>query len=122
MRNIVLLIILALAFCLNELTLTYFLPLAKSDFDVWLKYFIAKDATYDAMFFIFSLVTFSMADTRGTKSVCTFLVIVTGGSFIDKVIFDMNQYLPSDVALICLGILFSTITYVRYGRFKKLDT
>jgi hypothetical protein len=118
MRNIVLLIVLSLAFCWTEASLTYFLPLARTDFDVWLKYFMAKDAVYDAMFFLFSLVLFWNLNERVSKSVSVFLVIVTGGSFIDKVLFDINQYLLSDIVLISMGILLSINTYRKWKTSK----
>jgi hypothetical protein len=118
MRNIVLLGILALMFCLTEVTLTYYLPDAKTDFDVWLKYFMAKDACYDTMFFLFSLVVFWNAQGLA-KAVACFLVIVTGGSFIDKVIFDLNQYLLSDVVLILMGLFLSIYFYLtRWKTYK----
>lgn len=114
MKNIVLLIALALAFCLTEVTLIYFLPLAKTDFDVWLKYFFAKDAVYDTMFFIFSLLLFWNLKIPLQRAISVFLVVVTGGSFMDKVIFNQNLYLLSDVALIASGIVVSIICYIRW--------
>jgi hypothetical protein len=118
MRNIVLLGVLALMFCLTEVTLIYFLPLAETDYDVWLKYFMAKDACYDTMFFLFSLVVFWNAQGLA-KAVACFLVIVTGGSFIDKVIFDLNQYLLSDVVLILMGLFLSIYFYLtRWKTYK----
>lgn len=120
MRNIAVLIILVVAFYITELTLTYFLPLAKTDFDVWLKYFIAKDAVYDAMFFLLFLLVFWMARTKGEKAVSAFAVIVSGGSFVDKVIFSLNQYLTSDVILTLMALAVSISIYRRYGRFHDL--
>jgi ABC-type transport system involved in multi-copper enzyme maturation permease subunit len=117
MKYIAPLIALALAFCLTEVTLIYFLPLAKTDHDVWLQYFLAKDGVYDAMFFLFSLVLFWVF--KETKKmwpamVSAFLVVVTGGSFIDKVIFSLNQYLLSDVALIAMGVLVAINIYRKW--------
>jgi hypothetical protein len=117
MKYIAPLTVLALAFCLTEVTLTYFLPNAKDDFDVWLQYFIAKDGVYDAMFFLFSLTSFyafKELKKMWPTMICAFLVIVTGGSFIDKVIFSLNQYLFSDIALIAMGVLASTQIYRRW--------
>lgn len=120
MRNIVSLGIIALMFCLTEVTLTYYLPDAKTDFDVWLKYFMAKDACYDTMFFLFSLVVFWNTQCLA-KAVACFLVIVTGGSFIDKVIFDLNQYLLSDVVLISLAIILSIYLYQKQWKNYKIS-
>lgn len=119
MRNIVLLILLSIAFCITEGTLTHFLPNAATDFDVWLKYFIAKDAVYDAMFFVFSLLIFWNIDRKNNlqivgKCICIFLVFVTGGSFIDKVIFDLNQYLISDIFLMFWGFVMSVTLYRKW--------
>ena len=119
MKNIVLLIALALAFCITEATLIYFLPLAKTNFDVWLKYFFAKDAVYDAMFFVFSLLLLWNLKIPLQRAISVFLVVVTGGSFMDKVIFNHNQYLLSDVALFVSGILVSIICYIRWKNLKN---
>ncbi len=118
MKNIVLLILLSLAFCLTEVTLTYFLPLARTDFEVWLQYFFAKDAVYDAMFFVFSMLLFWNLKEPLPRAISVFLVIVTGGSFIDKVIFDLNQYLLSDIVLIILGLIVSAINYRKWKTLK----
>lgn len=87
------------------------LPLAPQDYEVWKVYFVVKDAVYDAMFFVFSLVLFWNFQDRLLKSMSVFLVIVTGGSFIDKVIFDLNQYLVSDIVLIVTGIILSAVKW-----------
>jgi hypothetical protein len=115
MKNIVSLSILVLAFCLSEVTLTYFLPLAKTDFDVWLKYFILKDAVYDTMFFLFFLLIFWNVKQRIPNAIATFGVIVSGGSFVDKVVFSLNQYLFSDLFLIGLGVFFAIRNYRKHG-------
>jgi hypothetical protein len=120
MRNIVLLGVLALMFCLTEVTLIYFLPLAETDYDVWFKYFMAKDACYDTMFLFFSLVTFWNVNGIA-KAIACFLVIVTGGSFIDKVIFDINQYLLSDIVLISLAIILSIYLYLTRWKSSKIS-
>jgi hypothetical protein len=114
--GIALLLILTVAFCTTEITLIYFLPLARTDFDVWLDYFGKKDAVYDAMFLFYSLLIFWNIQNRWGKSISAFLVVVTGGSFIDKVVFSLNQHLTSDIVLILLGLVFMVVTYRRYGR------
>lgn len=121
MKNIVLIILLSLAFCLVEATLTFFLPEKATDWDVWLRYFWTRDKTYDAMFFGFSLLVFwsyKVHENPGAKALCVFLVIVTGGSFIDKVIFDLNQYLLSDIVLIAMGVFLSVIKYRKWKILK----
>lgn len=118
MRNIVLLIALILAFCLTELTLTYFLPLARTDFDVWLQYFIAKDAVYDAMFLVTALLLFWNLKTPLERALSFFFIIVSCGSFADKVIANLNQYLFSDIFLITVGIIISVILYFKWKTQK----
>lgn len=121
MKNIVLLIILGLAFCLTQVTLSIYFPERLNDGDVWDRYFIAKDATYDTMFFVFSLLVFwsyKVHENPGAKALCVFLVIVTGGSFIDKVIFGINQYLRSDILLIAMGVVLSVIKYRKWKTLK----
>jgi hypothetical protein len=117
MKYIASLIVLALAFCLTELTLTYFLPLAKTDHDTWLQYFIIKDGVYDAMFFLFSLMSFwafRELKKKWPTMIAAFLVVVTGGSFVDKVLFNLNQYLLSDVVLITMGVIMAINIYRRW--------
>jgi hypothetical protein len=109
-------------FCFAQLTLTYFFPRAGEEWEVWQKYYIAKDATYDFLFVITSWLVFSLAEGKPRlKAVAAFALIMTAGSFIDKVIFSLNQYLWSDVLLIGLGLLASWRVYkAEYGRHKKL--
>lgn len=114
MRNIVIIIIIAVGFCVNEATWTFFYPLAHSDWDAWTKYFALKDAGYDTMFLLFSLLLFWNFKEPLPKALTVFLITVTSGSFIDKVIFDLNQYLLSDVVLILMGILLSIINYRKW--------
>lgn len=121
MRNTILLILLILLFCLTELTLTHFLPLAKTNFEVWLKYFIIKDAVYDTMFFMFFLLTYWNVKSINLKAITAFGIIVSGGSFIDKVIFDLNQYLLSDILLLIIALVCSIYLKYRGGRFKNMD-
>ena len=108
-------------FSFNELTLTHFLPMARTHFETWLQYFIVRDAIYDAMFFISFIVLYWALPGIG-KSIAAFGVFLTGGSFIDKVIFGLNQYLYSDIILVIMALLFSLYVYKRYGRSKKLVT
>ncbi len=110
MRNTILLILVCVMFCIGEVTLTHFLPLAKTNYDEWFHYYIAKDAVYDAMFFLMSAVVFNVTH-RVTKAVAFFFFLISGGSFIDKVIFNINQYLHSDAILIIGGLALSTYLY-----------
>lgn len=101
-------------FFTTEWTLTYFLPTAATDFNVWMKYFMAKDAAYDIMFFLMFLVCFW--STRGfAKATSAAMVVMSGGSVIDKVIFGLNQYLWSDILLTALALLYGWRTY----KFEK---
>lgn len=102
-------------FCLTEFTLRYFLPLAKTDWNVWLKYYHIKDAVYDLMFFIASYLIYSMS-TKLLKVLAAFAVVMTGGSVIDKVIFGINGYLVSDIALVAVAIGAGIYVYKKeYG-------
>lgn len=114
---------LTLMFCLTEVTLSYFLPLAKTHFDVWLDYFIKKDAAYDIMFFAHWLILYFCVKNISIdlRAITAFGVIVSGGSFIDKVIFDLNQYLLSDIVLIIIaGLCSFYIKYKSNGRLKDV--
>lgn len=108
------LIILCLAFCLNEFTLTYFLPLSKTHFDVWMNYYITRDGVYDAMFSIFSFMCLWNLREPKIKTISLFIVIITTGSFIDKVIFGLNQYLKSDLFLFLGGGIYSIYKYKKW--------
>lgn len=108
--TVIVIVVCGIMFIGSEWTLTYFLPLAKTDFDVWLQYFIKKDAIYDIMFFLMFLVCFWL--TKGfAKAVCAIMVVMAGGSVIDKVIFGINQYLWSDLLLTALAIFYGWRTY-----------
>jgi hypothetical protein len=112
MKNIISLIAVVIMFCLGQLTLSYFFPDRATDFEVWERYYIAKDAVYDLMFFLIALSLF-WTHTGKAKAISCFFVFVTGGSFIDKVIFNINQYLPSDILLIVLAAFVSIYLYVK---------
>lgn len=111
-------IVLVLLFCFTEITLSYYLPLAKTDREVWLKYFITKDAIYDFMFMLFFLVVFWLANTANAKALATFGLIVTAGSFIDKVIFGINQYLVSDILLIIVALVCAIAVRLKWRTSK----
>lgn len=121
MKSKILLVLVILMFCLTEATLSYFLPLAKTDFDTWMKYFIIKDALYDTMFFMFFIIIYWNVNSIDLKAITAFGVIVTGGSFVDKVIFDLNQYLISDIVLIAVALFCSFYIKYKYnGRLKDM--
>lgn len=110
-RSIVLLSVFIVMFCGTQVSLDYFLPQARTDFEVWLHYFIIKDALYDTMLFFLSIITFIHVKNV-LKALTCFCVIVTGGSFIDKVIFNINQYLFSDIILIIAAVSLSLYLYL----------
>lgn len=119
MKNVILLVIIALVFCINEIALKHFFPMAATDWEVWIKYFTAKDGTYDAMFFAFSLLlVWNVKDIRA-KAISVFLLIVTGGSFVDKVIFGINEFVFSDIGLIVSGLIVSIYLYLRWRKTLK---
>lgn len=113
--SVILMVFFVVLFCYTQVTLDYFFPHARTNFDEWMKFFIVKDAIYDFMFFMMSLVVFW--NVKGlTKSVMCFAVFMTGGSFIDKVIFNLNQYLLSDILLILMALFFSLKNYVSWRK------
>lgn len=104
-----------------QITLTYFFPRAGEEWEVWQKYYIAKDGTYDFMFALMSWIVFSLSEGKpGLKAVAAFALVMTAGSFIDKVVFNLNQYLVSDILLTGLGLLAGWRVYkIENGRAKK---
>jgi hypothetical protein len=112
-------ILFVVMFFVSELTLTYFFPRAGEHWEEWQRYFIAKDAAYDLMIVLSSWLVFSLADKPLLKAIAAFALIMTAGSFVDKVIFQLNQYLWSDVLLTVLGIFASWRVY-KHGRHKRL--
>jgi uncharacterized membrane protein len=104
-----------------QLVLSYFFPLHKDDLEEWQRYFMAKDAAYDLMFVLSSWLVFSLAEKPLLKAIAAFALIMTAGSFVDKVIFQLNQYLWSDVLLTVLGIIASWRVY-KHGRHKRLGS
>jgi hypothetical protein len=118
--DIALIVLFLLLFTFNEVSLTKFLPEALHDDNVyrqWFKYFIVKDAITDAMFFLLAVIVFRNT-TGALKAFCLFAVFLTGGSFIDKVVFNLNQYLVSDIALIVTAGIVSI--YLYHNRWKNL--
>jgi hypothetical protein len=110
MKNIVLPVIFVLLFCFTELTLGYFWPDRVSKFSVWEEYYIKKDGIYDAMFCIASYLVFK--HTKGiVKAIMFFALVLTGGSFFDKQIMGINQYLYSDIALVVVGGVLAVYLY-----------
>ncbi len=106
-------------FLLTELTLEYFFPTARVNFEIWVKYFIRKDQMYDIMFFLsFLLVFWKMKGFD--KSIALFITIMAGGSVLDKLIFGVNQYVWSDLVLIFVAIAVSLYKYFKNGGYKSL--
>lgn len=119
MKNVILLVLIALAFCLTELTLIYFYPTKKEDWPVWEIYFKVKDGTYDAMFFAFSLVLVWNVKEIRARAISVFLLVMTGGSVLDKVFFGINKYVYSDIGLIIGGLIVSIYLYLRWRKMSK---
>lgn len=111
-------VVLIVLFCTTELTLNYYLPLAKTNREVWLQYFIIKDAIYDFMFLLFFIVTFYLANSAMSKALTTFGVIVSAGSFVDKVIFGVNQFLISDIILIIVALVCAIAVRLKWRILK----
>lgn len=119
MKTIVLLILIALVFCLNAIALKYFFPMAATDWGVWVKYFTAKDGINDAMYFALALVLVWNVKHILARAISVFFLIVTGGSFLDKVIFGINRFVFSDIGLIIGGLIVSIYLYLRWRKMSK---
>lgn len=102
-------------FSTTELTLSYVLPRAVKDINTWFDYFIKKDALYDLMFFLMFLLIY-WSTIKFAKALSLFAIFLSGGSFVDKQIFGINQYVYSDIALIIIGI--SVSLYMYFKRWK----
>lgn len=110
MRTKILLTLVSIFFISGQFALSIFFPLRNSDPEIWDNYFIAKDGTYDIMFFMMFLVCFW--STNGfAKAVCAVMIFMAGGSVIDKVVFGINQYLLSDILLTAVALLYGWRTY-----------
>lgn len=83
----------------------------------YISFWRTRGILYDGMFFSISLILF--LSWKGIeKALACFMVIITAGSFIDKAIFKITDFLYGDIVLIILGIIVSVVVY---GRTRKRD-
>lgn len=108
------LILLGLAYVLKYPVLSRMYPNVSVDYDQYCAFQKAQNIWYEFMFFGFFIETFLLTN-RNTimRSVACFFLILTGGSLIDKAIFDITQYLISDFVLIAIALAISIFIYVR---------
>jgi hypothetical protein len=99
-------------FCLGQFTLDYYYPEQVNNYYIWTDYIMAKDKMYDFMFFLISIVLFW--NTKGiSKALSCFFVLISGSSFIDKVIFHFNMRLESDIFMLFVVIGLSGYLYIK---------
>lgn len=84
-------------------------------YDEYLAFWRTRGILYDGMFLSMSVILFYT--WRGfLKAGACFMVIITAGSFIDKALYRVVDYMYSDIVLVILGIIVSIIVY---GRDRK---
>lgn len=118
-KSVALGILFVFAFCTAQITLAYFFPDRATNFKTWSRFYIAKDAVYDAMFFLSSLLVF-WNSSKVLKAIMFFSMVVTGGSLFDKWIMGLNQYLWSDVVLLGVGLGVSIYLYITEWKQKTI--
>lgn len=107
-----LVIILIAGYLLNSPILKLVYPKVSEDYYQYIAFVSARNIFYEGMFLLFSLVIFRA--THGiTKSLITFLMVLVGGSFVDKAIFKITWYLYSDILLVGVAILTAYLVYAR---------
>jgi hypothetical protein len=83
-----------------------------SVYEQYLQFWKARGIIYDSMFCCVALLLF--VSYRGVeKALSCFMVVVTLGSVIDKLLFEVTGYVRGDIILVLLGMIASYIVYAR---------
>lgn len=102
------------SFCLNAAVLRVLYPDASVDYDVWLGYRDTQIKVYEAMFALFFLNMFLL--NKGLlRAMCCFTFIMASASFLDKMFFQKNMYLYSDIVI---GTLAAYVSFLVYRKEK----
>jgi hypothetical protein len=108
MRNIVLISVFVLMFHLNYPFLTWLYP--KFDTVQFEQFYFFRARIYETMFLL--AVIFFFLNTKGLeKSVSAFGLVIVGASWIDKVIYEIHNYLYSDSILIVVAAVVGFFIY-----------
>lgn len=116
-RNLIIVIVLILAYLFNSNLAEYLYPDAASDYDQWKKYYNLRNQIYAVMFFVSFLYVF-FNSRLWVKSLAAFALFVTFGSVIDKVFYNFYQFKYTDWFIIFAGAVAAIYVY-RHGRKNR---
>ncbi len=108
----ILLLLLGVTYLSNYKVLTLIYPNVSTDYYEYIAFVKERNKVYEFMFTGFFLVSF-LDSKRLPKAVSCFFLILTCGSFIDKTIFNITDFLISDILLLIIAFLISIYVYVR---------
>lgn len=91
-------------------------PNVSSNYYSYVAFVKARYCAYEIMFFLFCMVIYFNTPHKLVKVITVFLWILVFGSVVDKCIFDISNYLITDIFLIIIALI--TSIYV-YGRATK---
>lgn len=105
-------ILFGLAYLLNSVILERIYPNVSKDYYEYFEFIATRNKVYEAMF---SVLLFALyLNTKGLlKAIACGILILTTSSFIDKTVFNITQYLYSDIAIVVLSVILSIYVYVR---------
>lgn len=91
-----------------------------SVYDQYLVFWNTRGALYDALFACTSF-TFTGLTKGKLKALAVFMFIITLGSFLDKALFKIADYMYSDIVLIISGVIVAVLIYKRDERRRNLQ-
>lgn len=110
------LVILFIVFCylVNYKLLMAVYPRAEKDWNEFLEFYNTRNIIYEWMWFLFFCIIFNVGD-RVLRTVSVFGLVVVSGSLIDKALFKISHYIPTDLLLVLIGIFVAHKVY-KYGK------
>ena len=109
--KLTILILLGAAFILNSIVLDKLYPTAATDYYKYIERDEVRHIVYEFMFGFFFLLAYLLSENL-MKAVACFFFVLTFGSVIDKCL-GITWYLKSDIILVIISSIISSIVYVR---------
>jgi hypothetical protein len=88
-------------------------PDVSKDYYVFIEFVRVRDIFYEVIMFWMFFLTYRQGE-RLVRTVSIIGLVLIGGSLVDKVIFDIHQYLWSDILLVIFSFLLAYTTYKNY--------
>jgi len=107
----ILIILTTLTFIFSHEMLEFIYPNARNDYEVFLKYYYAKEIVNELLFTLLFFTLFICVKQRLFSSISIFAFMLTFSSFLDKAFLNNYDYLYTDIIIIVIATLLSIKVY-----------